>query len=104
MSPTHTEVHHLAQRARALGPALLTGLEHPHDELLALVWSGRFDREHGLGLLVRQPDAGGLSTPALLPALLAAADQFDGLAAGTQRRVRQLILRHRALRGGAPAG
>ena len=39
---------------RAHAPALLAGADNPHDELLALVWGPRFDREHALDLMARQ--------------------------------------------------
>lgn len=87
----------IAQRLRDHGPALLAGVDDPHDELLALVWGPRFDREHALGLWAslsrRQPHE---ALPAL-PALLSVADRFDGLDHGTQERLRRLIVRHRAL-------
>ncbi|MDR7094084.1 hypothetical protein [Hydrogenophaga laconesensis] len=88
----------IAQRLRDHGPALLAGVDDPHDELLALVWGPRFDREHALGLWAtlsrRQPNE---AVPAL-PAILSAADRFDDLAHGEQQRLRRLIIRHRALR------
>ena len=82
----------LAHCLRAHGLALLGGSDAPHDELLALVWGPRFDREHALGLVARQP----AHTALALPALLQAADRFDALHASAQRRLRQMILRHRA--------
>ncbi|MFN7123327.1 MAG: hypothetical protein ACK4NM_14985 [Hydrogenophaga sp.] len=87
----------IAQRLRDHGPALLAGVDDPHDELLAMVWGPRFDREHALGLWAslsrRQPNEALLT----LPAILSAADRFDGLDILAQQRLRQLILRHRAL-------
>jgi hypothetical protein len=97
MSPTLLPLHHLAQQVRAYGPALLAKSSDPHAELMAMVWGPRFDREHAMGLWE------GLSqrrAPAALPvlqALLAAADRFDTLAVPSQRRLRTLILRHRAV-------
>ena len=82
----------LAHCLRAHGLALLGGSDAPHDELLALVWGPRFDREHALGLVARQPQHAARA----LPALLEAADRFDALHASAQRRLRQMILRHRA--------
>ena len=92
MTTTHEPLHSLARDLRAHGPVLLAGMPQPHDELLALVWGPRFDREHALGLLARQPAHAALA----LPALLQAADRFDALHAPAQRRLRQMILRHRA--------
>ncbi|NCU67752.1 hypothetical protein GWK50_18185 [Acidovorax sp. 210-6] len=92
MTTTHEPLHSLARDLRAHGPVLLAGMPQPHDELLALVWGPRFDREHALGLVARQPAHAALT----LPALLQAADRFDALHAPAQRRLRQMILRHRA--------
>ncbi len=94
MSPTLEPIHRLAQGVRQHGTALLAGADDPHDELMSLVWGPRFDREHALGLLARQPAAAACT----LPALLAAADHFDALHAPAQGRLRKLIVRHRALR------
>ena len=55
MSPTLEPIHRLAQGVRKHGPALLAGMPDPHDELMSLVWGPRFDREHALGLVARQP-------------------------------------------------
>lgn len=93
MSPALAHIHQLAQGVRAHGSALLGGLDDPHDELMSLVWGPRFDREHALGLLARQPQ----TAVHTLPALLAAADHFDALHAPAQGRLRRLIVRHRAL-------
>ncbi len=95
MTAAHEPLHRLACDLRAHGPVLLAGMPQPHDELLALVWGPRFDREHALGLLARQPAHAAL----VLPALLQAADRFDALHAPAQRRLRQMILRHRARSG-----
>jgi hypothetical protein len=95
MTAAHEPLHRLACDLRAHGPVLLAGMPQPHDELLALVWGPRFDREHALGLLARQPAHAALA----LPALLQAADRFDALHAPAQRRLRQMILRHRARSG-----
>ena len=94
MSPTIEPIHHLAQGVRRYGSALLAGMPDPHDELMSLVWGPRFDREHALGLVARRP----ASAAQTLPALLAAADRFDALQVGAQRRLRRMIVRHRALR------
>ncbi len=94
MSPTLEPIHRLAQGVRKHGHALLAGIPDPHDELMSLVWGPRFDREHALGLVARQPAAAAQA----LPALLAAADHFDTLHAGAQGRLRKLIVRHRAMR------
>jgi hypothetical protein len=77
---------------RAYGPVVFEGYEEPHAELMALVWGPRFDREHVQRLLERRPGY----VPQVLHAVVRAADQFDQLAAPQQRRVRQLILRHRS--------
>ena len=92
MTPAHETLHRLASDLRAHGPVLLAGMPQPHEELLTLVWGPRFDREHALGLVARQPQHAARA----LPALLEAADRFDALHASAQRRLRQMILRHRA--------
>ena len=91
MSPTFRPIHHLTQAGRTHAPALLGDADDPHAELLSLVWGPRFDREHVQRLLARRPGY----VPQVLDAVGKAADQFDRLAAAQQRRVRQLILRHR---------
>ena len=101
MSPTLDSIHRLTQGIRRFGPALLAGMPDPHDELMSLVWGPRFDREHALNLAARRP----ATAAQALPALLAAADQFDTLHAGAQRRLRRLIVLHRAMRrAGEPTG
>ena len=92
MSPLWAPIHQLAGQLREHGPTLLAGMPEPHDELMSLVWGSRFDREHALGLVARQPQQAART----LPALLEAADRFDALHASAQRRLRQMILRHRA--------
>lgn len=91
-------IHFFAEQVRSHGPALLAGMAEPHDELMSLVWGPRFDREHLLALLVRQP----ARAVHVLPVVLAAADAFDALPVGVQRRLRDLIRRHHALRRAAP--
>ncbi|AOG22519.1 hypothetical protein BSY15_3163 [Acidovorax sp. RAC01] len=93
MSPTHQPVRRLAEQLRHNGANLLEGLPDLHDELMSLVWGPRFDREHALGLVARRPQLG----VQVLPALLSAAETFDSMQAASQRRVRELIRRHRAL-------
>lgn len=93
MSPALQPLRRLAQEVRTHGSVLLADMADPHDELMSLVWGPRFDREHALGLLARQPQA----AIHALPVLLAAADQFDALHAHAQGRLRALIVRHRAL-------
>lgn len=100
MSPLLEPIHRLAREVRLHGPALLADMPEPHDELMSLVWGPRFDREHALGLIARQP---ALAVPAL-PALLAAADAYDALHVPAQQRLRQLIRRHRALSAAATEG
>lgn len=77
---------------RAHGSVILKGYDDPHAELLALVWGPQFDRDLAHTLLQRRPDL----MPQMLPTVKRAADRFDQLAAAEQRRVRQLILRHRS--------
>jgi hypothetical protein len=84
-------LHALTAPLRAYGPVVLEGYDEPHAELMALVWGPRFDREHVQHLLARRPGY----VPQVLDDVDRAADQFDGLAAAQQVRVRQLILRHR---------
>ncbi|TXT36050.1 MAG: hypothetical protein FD135_4538 [Comamonadaceae bacterium] len=98
MSAIHAAIHPLTEQARVLGPALLAGVTSPHDECLAMVWGPRFDREHGLELISRQSSAVVYPLPTILKMLKVLADQFDGLAAPEQHRLRRLILRHRAWR------
>ena len=93
MPATLQPLRQLTREVRLHGPALLGDVAYPHDELMSLVWGPRFDREHALGLVARQPSTA-LST---LPALLAAADAFDALQFTAQRRLRELIRRHRVL-------
>lgn len=100
MSPTLEPIHRLAQGVRRHGPALLAGMPNPHDELMSLVWGPRFDREHALGLVAQRP----AEAAQTLPALLAAADHFDALQAGAQRRLRRMIVRHRALLAAGDGG
>ncbi|HSV46651.1 MAG TPA: hypothetical protein VLJ58_12770 [Ramlibacter sp.] len=71
--------------------AWLAGLDDPHDELLALLWGPRFDREHARALAAAQPRPGDA-----LSHLLAAADQYDSLPSPHQQRLRRLVLRQRA--------
>lgn len=94
MSPT---LQPIAQRLRDHGPALLAGVDDPHDELLAMVWGPRFDREHALGLWARLSRRQPTEAVPTLPAILSVADRFDGLDQGAQQRLRRLIQRHRAL-------
>lgn len=87
-----TSLHALTAPLRAYGPVVFEGYDEPHAELMALVWGPHFDREHVHRLLERRPGY----VPQVLHAVHQAADQFDQLAAPQQRRVRQLILRHRS--------
>jgi hypothetical protein len=100
MSSQSNPLRFFAEQARVLGPVLLAGMGEPHDELMSLVWGPRFDREHVLALLLRQP----AHAVRALPAVLAAADAFDALRLPAQRRVRDLIRRHRALSLSADTG
>lgn len=87
-----TTLSALTAPLRAYGAVLFEGYEEPHAEVMALVWGPRFDREHANTLLERRPGY----VPQVLHTVQSAADQFDQLAAEQQRRVRQLILRHRS--------
>ncbi|MDR7308098.1 hypothetical protein [Rhodoferax saidenbachensis] len=87
-----TTLSALTAPLRAYGAVLFEGYEEPHAEVMALVWGPRFDREHAHTLLERRPGY----VPQVLHTVQSAADQFDQLAAEEQRRVRQLILRHRS--------
>ncbi|MGE0098453.1 MAG: hypothetical protein AB7S86_08890 [Hydrogenophaga sp.] len=99
MSPA---LQSIGQPLREHGFALLAEVDDPHDELLALVWGPRFDREHALGLWARFSRRRPAEAIHSLPAILAAADRFDGLDTRAQQRLRRLILRHRALSAAAP--
>ncbi|MCU0763355.1 MAG: hypothetical protein MUF76_10350 [Hydrogenophaga sp.] len=91
----------MARPLREHGPVLLAQVPNPHEEVLAMVWGPRFDREHALWLWSRlSRKAPGAAVP-VLPDLLATADRYDALDLNAQRRVRRLILRHRAIRGAA---
>ena len=91
----------MAQPLREYGPALLAQVPNPHEEVLAMVWGPRFDREHALWLWSRlSRQAPGAAVP-VLPDLLATADHYDALDLQAQRRVRRLILRHRAISAAA---
>ncbi len=82
---------------REHGPALLAQMPNPHEEVLAMVWGPRFDREHALWLWSRlSRQAPGAAMP-VLPELLATAERYDALDLAAQRRLRRLILRHRTL-------
>jgi hypothetical protein len=100
MSPALAPVHQLAQQLRSYGPALLPTTSAPHAELMAMVWGPRFDREHAMGLWEDLQLHSGAALP-VLRALLCAADSYDTLSAPAQQRLRQLILRHRAVAAAA---
>ena len=69
------------------GMALLSHLaEDPHEELLAMVWGPRFDREQAISLLLQWDRA---STTAL-HVLHQAADRYDALTPCQQARLRRL--------------
>ena len=87
----------IGQPLRVHGPALLAEVDDPHDELLALVWGPRFDREHALGLWARFSRRQPAEAVHTLPAILSVADRFDGMDTRAQQRLRRLIQRHRAL-------
>ncbi len=87
----------IAHPLREHGPALLAGTDNPHDEVLALMWGPRFDREHAMWLWSRLSRREPQQAVPVLPALMDMAERFDAMALSEQRRVRLLILRHRAL-------
>lgn len=93
MPAIHPGLQGLTQGLREIGPTLFAGVPQPHEELLALVWGPRFDRQHAVDLAAHQPE----HARHTLPALLSAADCFDTLATESQRRLRRLILRHHRL-------
>ncbi len=83
---------------RRHGTPLLATVGDPHAELLTLVWGPRFDRRHALEWLAQAPaPAATEPDPAARFALWQAGLLFDQLAPPAQQRLRQLILRHRAL-------
>jgi hypothetical protein len=92
----------IGQPLRDHGPALLADVDDPHDELLALVWGPRFDREHALGLWARFSRRQPAEAVHTLPAILSVADRFDGMDTRAQQRLRRLIQRHRALNDVGP--
>lgn len=87
----------MAQPLREHGPALLAQVHAPHDEVLALVWGPRFDREHALWLWSRLSRREPQQAVPVLPALLATAERYDALGLEAQRRLRRLIVRHRGI-------
>ncbi|MBL0917758.1 MAG: hypothetical protein IBJ14_03575 [Hydrogenophaga sp.] len=91
----------LAHPLREHGQALLAGTDNPHDEVLALMWGPRFDREHAMWLWSRLSRRAPQQAVPVLPALLGMAERFDALELREQRRVRRLILRHRSLQATA---
>ena len=84
----------LVNDVRSFGALLVGRADDPHAELMALVWSSRFDREHAQSLLRSRAD----QAAALLQPLVRAADRYDTLPAQEQERLRRLIQRH-GLRG-----
>lgn len=70
---------------------LLAASADPHLDWLDLLWGPQFDRAAALGLAATRPGVDAA-------ALLAAGQRFDALAAPTQQRLRQLIVRHRVHR------
>jgi hypothetical protein len=92
-------LHAIARQGRPHTAVLLAGAEDPHAELLTLFWGPRFDRQHALALWARVSQRQPVEAAPLLPHLLALGDRFDAMARAEQQRLRQLILRHRALGG-----
>ena len=87
----------LVRQVKAVAPALLSGAEDPHSELLTLFWGPSFDREYALALWARLSRLQPVEATPLLPDLLAMGDLFDAMDRLEQQRLRQLILRHREL-------
>lgn len=81
---------------RRHGPQWLASAADPHAELLTLVWGPQFDH-----LYARQRLALSAAGPAVDPparfALWQVGVLFDQLPPVAQQRLRQIILRHRAL-------
>lgn len=96
---TDPSLQTLVQQVRVVAPSLMGTTDDPRTELLTLFWGPRFDREHAFKLWARLSRQAPVQAQPLLPALLAAGDQFDALDRGAQQRLRHLILRHRALGG-----
>ena len=61
----------------------------PAEDLLALVWGPRIDRQQALALLARAPAL----TDDALAACLDAADRYDALPAARQQRLRGRLAR-----------
>ncbi len=97
MSSTSSTVPPIVRQVRAVAPALLSGTEDPHAELLTLFWGPLFDREHALSLWARLSRRQPVRAVPLLPELLAVGDRFDAMDREGQQRLRRLILRHRGL-------
>ncbi|WP_291145806.1 hypothetical protein [Hydrogenophaga sp.] len=93
----------IARPWREHGPALVAGVDNPHDEVMALVWGPRFDREHAMWLWSRLSRREPQQAAPVLPALLGMAEDYDALETSEQRRVRRLIMRHRSLTGAGAA-
>lgn len=93
----------IARPWREHGPALVAGMDNPHDEVMALVWGPRFDREHAMWLWARLSRRAPRQAMPVLPALMGMAEGFDALDTDDQRRVRRLIMRHRTLTGAGSA-
>lgn len=87
----------LTQAARRHGACLLGASDEPHEELLAMVWGPRFDREHALGLWALAHRREPVESLPVLPVLLEAADRFDQLPRADQHRLRRLVIRHRGM-------
>jgi hypothetical protein len=97
MTPALAPLRAIARQGREHGAALRAAADDPHTELLTLFWGPQFDREHAFRLWARLSRQAPVQAQPVLPALLAAGEQFDALDRGAQQRLRHLILRHRAL-------
>lgn len=97
MSFLSSTISPLVRQFRTVAPALLSGTEDPHAELLTLFWGPQFDRQHALSLWARLSRRQPVEATPLLPQLLAVGDRFDAMDRAEQQQLRHLILRHRAL-------
>ena len=78
----------VAEGAPAWICAVAGNADDPVNELRALVWGPRFDREQALVLLARLPRLDG----AWIHAMQALADRFDALPAAGQHALRERLL------------
>lgn len=80
------------QATTGSGPQPMTDARPGPEDLLALVWGPRFDRDHARELWVQARPSGDSGDPrASWQALMAVADRFDRLPAPRQHRVRRWL-------------